>query len=87
MFFYGIGNARNSFKNEDETTLNVYAPCLHLTGLAPLCGIVIPILLIWCDVITCSTVHDFSFSNLARRTLGQSKNWEATVNIHCNIMG
>jgi hypothetical protein len=58
--FLRFGNARNKFKNKDETTLNVYAPCLQLTGLAPLYGIVIPILLIWCDIVTCFTVHDFT---------------------------
>ena len=64
MFFYVLRNAQNKFKNKVETILNVYAPCLYLTGLAPLYGIVIPILLIWCDIVTCFTVHDFKTGRL-----------------------
>jgi hypothetical protein len=37
----------------------MFMPCPLLTESAPVYGIVIPILLIWYGIVTCSIVHNF----------------------------
>ena len=67
-------------QNPKRDYFECLCPCRLLTGLAPLYGIVIPILLIWYGIVTCSIVHDLAFNLLSlNRThvnsVSQSKYW------------